>query len=122
MHFHPVWHGFMLGFGGDLMLWKKFGIGGEPGVGAGLGGVRPLPDLELDGATRHRREREEEFMKLLNQLSWPQRSVLLLYFIEEFSLQEIAGITGSSVGTVKSRLHYALRALRLILEEMGVVS
>jgi len=25
----PALSGFMLGFGGDLMLWKKFGIGGE---------------------------------------------------------------------------------------------
>ena len=29
---------------------------------------------------------------------------------------------GVPVGTVKSRLHYALHALRLVLEEMGVVT
>jgi RNA polymerase sigma-70 factor (ECF subfamily) len=29
---------------------------------------------------------------------------------------------GIPAGTVKSRLHYALHALRLVLEEMGVVT
>lgn len=59
-----------------------------------------------------RQEQEAEFMKLLNQLSLPQRSVLLLYFLEDFSIEEIAGITGASLGTVKSRLHYAKKALK----------
>ncbi len=63
-----------------------------------------------------RREQEAEFMNLLNQLPLPQRSVLLLHFVEDFSLEEIAGITGTPVGTVKSRLHYAKRALRKLLE------
>jgi RNA polymerase sigma-70 factor, ECF subfamily len=64
-----------------------------------------------------RAEQEEEFMKLLDQLPLPQRSVLLLYFIEDFSLEEIADITDAQLGTVKSRLHYAKRALRKLLEE-----
>jgi RNA polymerase sigma-70 factor (ECF subfamily) len=63
------------------------------------------------------REQEAEFMNLLDQLPLPQRSVLLLHFVEDFSLEEIAGITGAVVGTVKSRLHYAKRALRKLLEE-----
>lgn len=64
-----------------------------------------------------RKEREEEFMDWLSQLPPPQRSVLLLHFMEEFSLDEIAGITGTSPGTVKSRIHYAKRALRKLIEE-----
>lgn len=63
-----------------------------------------------------RREQEEEFMALLNQLPPVQRSVLLLHFLEEFSLEEIAAITGASVGTVKSRMHYAKQALRKLME------
>ena len=64
-----------------------------------------------------RREQEAEFMNLLNQLPLPQRSVLLLHFVEDFSLEEIARITDTPLGTVKSRLLYAKRALRkLILE------
>jgi RNA polymerase sigma-70 factor, ECF subfamily len=64
-----------------------------------------------------RQEQEAEFMNLLNQLPVPQRSVLLLHFVEDFSLEEIAGITGTPIGTVKSRLYYAKKALRKLLEE-----
>jgi RNA polymerase sigma-70 factor (ECF subfamily) len=64
-----------------------------------------------------RQEQEAQFMILLNQLPLPQRSVLLLHFVEDFSLEEIAGITGAAVGTVKSRLHYAKKSLRKLLEE-----
>jgi len=64
-----------------------------------------------------RREQEAEFMNLLNQLPLPQRSVLLLHFIEDFSLEEIMRITEAQLGTVKSRLHYAKRALRKLLEK-----
>ncbi|HMP82542.1 MAG TPA: RNA polymerase sigma factor [Verrucomicrobiota bacterium] len=63
-----------------------------------------------------RREQEAEFMNLLNMLPLPQRSVLLLHYIEEFSLDEIAAITGAGVGTVKSRLHYARKALGKLLK------
>jgi len=76
-----------------------------------------LPDFE-DGPDELliRREQEAEFMNLLNQLPLPQRSVLLLHFVEEFPLDEIAVITGAQLGTVKSRLHYAKRALRRLIE------
>jgi RNA polymerase sigma-70 factor (ECF subfamily) len=64
-----------------------------------------------------RHEREAEFMNLLNRLPPPQLSVLLLHFIEEFSLDEIAAITGVPPGTVKSRIHYARKALKTLWEE-----
>jgi RNA polymerase sigma-70 factor (ECF subfamily) len=77
-----------------------------------------LPDLDSDPSEiLIRREQEAEFMQLIEQLPPPQRSVLLLHFVEDFSLEEIAGITGAQLGTVKSRLHYAKRALRKLLEE-----
>jgi len=56
-------------------------------------------------------------MRLLNALPAPQRSVLLLHFLEDFSLDQIAEITATPLGTVKSRLHYAKRALRKTLED-----
>ena len=62
-------------------------------------------------------EREGKFMEVLNQLPLPQRSALLLHFIEEFSLEEISGITRVSIGTVKSRIHYAKKALRDLWEQ-----
>ncbi len=64
-----------------------------------------------------RREQEAEFMNLIEQLPPAQRSVLLLHFVEEFSLEDIAGITGAQLGTVKSRMHYAKLALKKLVEE-----
>jgi RNA polymerase sigma-70 factor (ECF subfamily) len=39
------------------------------------------------------------------------RSVVVLYYLQEFSLEEVAYILDCPVGTVKSRLHYARREL-----------
>jgi RNA polymerase sigma-70 factor (ECF subfamily) len=64
-----------------------------------------------------REEQEEEFMNLLEKLPVAQRSALVLHYIDDFSLEEIARITGTNAGTVKSRLHYAKRALRKLLED-----
>jgi RNA polymerase sigma-70 factor (ECF subfamily) len=64
-----------------------------------------------------RQEHEQEFMCLLNQLPLAQRSVLLLYYLEEFSVEEISEITEAAPGTVKSRLHYAKKALRNLVEK-----
>jgi len=65
-----------------------------------------------------RREQEAALMNLLAQLPPPQRAVLLLHLVEEFPLEEIARITSTPLGTVKSRLHYAKRAVqKLILEQ-----
>ena len=64
-----------------------------------------------------RQEQEAAFMKLLEQLPPPQRAVLLLHFVEDFSLEEIARITEAQLGTVKSRLHYGKRALRKLVEQ-----
>ena len=62
-----------------------------------------------------RKEQEAEFMKLVQQLAVPHRAVLLLHFVEDFSLDEIARITETPLGTVKSRLHYARQALKKLL-------
>ncbi len=51
----------------------------------------------------------------LNALGLKHREVLVLYFLEDFAVAEIARVLGCSEGTVKSRLHYAKRALKEIL-------
>lgn len=53
----------------------------------------------------------------MQKLSLPHREVLTLSFLEDFSIDEISKVLSISSGTVKSRLHYAKRALRAILEE-----
>jgi RNA polymerase sigma-70 factor (ECF subfamily) len=44
------------------------------------------------------------------------RSVVVAYYLHGLSLQETAALLDVRLGTVKSRLHYALRALRTGLE------
>lgn len=56
----------------------------------------------------------------LAQLSPAHRTVLVECFYRDASLATAAARLGIPQGTVKSRLHYALRSLRLVLEEMGV--
>jgi RNA polymerase sigma-70 factor (ECF subfamily) len=56
----------------------------------------------------------------LSTLSAEHRAVLLECYYRGVSVAEAARRLGVPEGTVKSRTHYALRALRLALEEMGV--
>jgi RNA polymerase sigma-70 factor (ECF subfamily) len=79
-----------------------------------------LPDIESGPSELLiRREQEAEFMRLIERLPLPQRSALLLHFVEDFPLEEIARITDTSLGTVKSRLHYAKKSLRAMMEELN---
>jgi len=56
----------------------------------------------------------------LDRLSAVHREVLVECFYQGRSVAEAATRLGVPAGTVKSRTHYALRSLRLVLEEMGV--
>lgn len=56
----------------------------------------------------------------LTHLSADHRAVLLECYYRGRSVAEASQRLGVPEGTVKSRTHYALRALRLALEEMGV--
>lgn len=56
----------------------------------------------------------------MSELTHQHREVLALCYFEGFSVAETALRLGIAEGTVKSRAHYALRALRLTLEERGV--
>jgi RNA polymerase sigma-70 factor (ECF subfamily) len=60
---------------------------------------------------------EQQIMieKSLMELPENQRAVVVLHDIEGFQYQEIADIVGTSVGTVRSRLHYGRLKLREIL-------
>lgn len=64
-----------------------------------------------------RKEQEADFLQALETLPAEHRSVLVLHFLEEFSLEDIASITSVPLGTVKSRLHYARKSLRDRIEK-----
>jgi RNA polymerase sigma-70 factor, ECF subfamily len=56
----------------------------------------------------------------LTKLSTDHRAVLLECYYRGRPVSEAAQRLGVPEGTVKSRTHYALRALKLALEELGV--
>lgn len=56
----------------------------------------------------------------LSRLSPEHRQVVVLCYFRGLSVGQAARLLGVPEGTVKSRTHYALRALRLALEEKGV--
>jgi RNA polymerase sigma-70 factor (ECF subfamily) len=59
--------------------------------------------------------------KAMQELSQEHREVLILRYFESMKIEEIARQTGVSSGTVKSRLHYAVRCLEQIIpQEMNL--
>ena len=58
----------------------------------------------------------------LAQLSDEHRRVIVYAYYVRRSIAEIATELGIPQGTVKSRLHYGIRALRLALQERGVTN
>jgi RNA polymerase sigma-70 factor (ECF subfamily) len=56
----------------------------------------------------------------LARLSPEHRQVIRLAHVRGMSVREMADVCGVPEGTIKSRTWYALRSLRLVLEEMGV--
>ncbi len=58
----------------------------------------------------------------LRRLTADHRAVLVECYFRGCTAQQAAERLGIPVGTVKSRTHYALHALRLALEESGVIA
>jgi RNA polymerase sigma-70 factor (ECF subfamily) len=54
----------------------------------------------------------DEVQRGLHAISPEHREVLVLCYFDRMSYAEIAEATGASLGTVRSRIHYAKRALR----------
>lgn len=82
------------------------------GIEQHAGELDPVADLE----------REHNIMRLdsaLKQLSDEHRLVVLLHDTEGYKLQEIQDLTGTPIGTLKSRLHRARARLREILDADG---
>lgn len=64
----------------------------------------------------------EQILRALHTLPIQQRVVVVLYYMNDLSLQEISEILDVPLGTVKSRLHYGRRALKnkLKLQQLRV--
>jgi RNA polymerase sigma-70 factor (ECF subfamily) len=55
----------------------------------------------------------------LSEIGLKHREVLVLHFLEDLSMAEIAEVVGCSEGTVKSRIHYAKLAMKETLGGRG---
>jgi RNA polymerase sigma factor (sigma-70 family) len=53
----------------------------------------------------------------LGRIPAAHREVLTLFFLDDLSLREVADVLDIPPGTVKSRLHFARKSLRAVLEE-----
>ena len=61
------------------------------------------------------REIIEVLQRGIDALPPKQQTAVILYYLHGYSLAEAAEIADCNVGTMKSRLHYALKALRALL-------
>ena len=71
-----------------------------------------LCELAVNGSEAPTDHCRSELATALRILSDESREILLMRFVDDMSLQEIADALHIPVGTVKSRLHRALRSLR----------
>jgi RNA polymerase sigma-70 factor (ECF subfamily) len=89
--------------------------------------LRPAVDLADIGNWIPDRKRSPEAMVLVKEqvqaiwkaaasLTERQRTVLLLRFVEDMDLLEIAAVTGMKEGTVKTHLFRAVQSVRAVLE------
>jgi RNA polymerase sigma-70 factor (ECF subfamily) len=58
-----------------------------------------------------------ELARLIEATSPASRAVLVLHYIEDLTIDEVAAVLDLSSGTVKSRLSYGLRTLRRAVRE-----
>jgi RNA polymerase sigma-70 factor (ECF subfamily) len=77
-----------------------------------------VPERAVSDATDRLVDRHI-IMAALRTLSIEHREVLLECYFRGSSVAEAAETLGVPAGTIKSRTHYALRALRLALDEIG---
>jgi RNA polymerase sigma-70 factor (ECF subfamily) len=87
--------------------------------GDGLDGI---PGAEDPARDSERIEQLKHLDSALAQLSAEHRLVVLLHDTEGYKLSEIQELTGTPVGTIKSRLHRARLRLREILLADGTIS
>lgn len=90
-------------------------------------GVRPTtvelePTIDPTSSTDVDRALEAwDVAEGLRRLAPHHREAIVACYYHGHSIAEVAARLGVPEGTVKSRLYYGSRSLRLILEEMGVV-
>jgi RNA polymerase sigma-70 factor (ECF subfamily) len=78
-----------------------------------------LDDFQEVGEPSFAGEDADAIHRALGEIADKHREVLVLHFLEDMSMAEIATVVGVSEGTVKSRIYYAKRAMKEILRGEG---
>jgi RNA polymerase sigma-70 factor (ECF subfamily) len=71
--------------------------------------------LRPEAAAEHR-DAQRKIQQAIDALPFSQRVVVILHYLNDLSLHEIAEVLECPIGTVKSRLYYARESLRQKLE------
>ena len=79
--------------------------------------MAPVSQAMSPFALAARTEDAERLAGALQELAAVQREALVLRFMEDLSLQEIAAVVGAPVPTVSARIYRGLAALRSQMEE-----
>jgi RNA polymerase sigma-70 factor, ECF subfamily len=75
----------------------------------------PTAESEGPEPTAIARQRSSVIAAALERITPDQRAAIVLFDVEGYDYQEIADMTGVSLGTVKSRIHRGRHALRELL-------
>lgn len=98
-------------------FWRRFRVRFDIGVS-----VDPASDTPHSLELLDERQRAERLREVLGRLSDKHRAVVVLHDLEGFEVDDIAGIVGANVLTVRSRLRDGRRRLRRLLKlRVGLV-
>lgn len=75
-----------------------------------------LPEGDTPTERAERQEVQAAVQRAISRLPEDYRVVIVMRDLHDYSYHEIAAVLGTSLGTIKSRLHRARHALRLILK------
>lgn len=78
--------------------------------------IAALTDRTAADRDTYVHELQEKLNEAMQKLSTKHRTVVTLFEIDGLSHQEIAEVMGTSIGTVRSRLHYAKQLLQAELQ------
>jgi RNA polymerase sigma-70 factor (ECF subfamily) len=67
------------------------------------------------------KERDHALVEVLNSLDMHHRAILVMRFYGEYSYEEIARMTELPLGTIKSRIFYAVKTCRERLNGKGIL-
>ncbi len=72
------------------------------------------PEKELEGV-----ELQQSVQSFMSKLPTQQRIAFELRFYQQFSFDEIAGVTGKALGTVKTNYRESIKKLRVWMKDKG---